>query len=85
MFYALSTGSFKVKHIQLSCYADGDSGDITSPFFTLTLVGGERSASRPGHFNHGERTGWAPEPVMTLWSREKSLPLPGIESRSSSP
>jgi hypothetical protein len=27
----------------------------------------------------GEEGGWAPEPVWTLWNKEKYLPLPEIE------
>jgi hypothetical protein len=39
------------------------NGGVAPPFLTSVLDGG----------------GLAPEPVWTLWSREKSLPLPGIE------
>jgi hypothetical protein len=48
---------------------------------TSELNGGQWLASRPDRFTPGERTpastiketGWAPEPVSTLWKREKSL------------
>jgi hypothetical protein len=33
----------------------------------------------------GLEAGWAPEPVWTLWSKEKNLPLQRIELRSSGP
>jgi hypothetical protein len=44
------------------------------------LDGGERSALRPARFNPGKEpqvpigyeVRWAPEPVWTLWRREKS-------------
>jgi hypothetical protein len=69
------------------------SGDIAS-FFTSALDGGDWSTSRAGSFTTGERArgthcigGWVyPEPVWTLWNREKSLsPLPRIKPRPFSP
>jgi hypothetical protein len=60
-------------------------------FLTWALGGGEWSDSRTGPFNHRGKSpcqplAWAPEPVWTRRQREKilSLPLPGIEPRSSS-
>jgi hypothetical protein len=61
------------------------SGNIAPPFLTSALDGGEDSASRLGRFTPGKRTPlptgyeaeWAPEPVWTLWSTEKSLALAG--------
>jgi hypothetical protein len=47
---------------------------------TSALDGGEWLASRPGRFTpKGRATGavWAPEPVWTLWSREKCLTFTG--------
>jgi hypothetical protein len=49
-------------------------------FLTSALHGGERSASRPWRFTPRERA-----PGWVRWRREKSLPLPVIENRSSSP
>jgi hypothetical protein len=44
---------------------------LTPAFLASTIDGSEWLASRPGQ----ERIGgwWAPEPVLTLWSRDKSL------------
>jgi hypothetical protein len=39
---------------------------IDSRFFTSALVGGEWSASGPGHFTLGKAAAWAPEPVWTI-------------------
>jgi hypothetical protein len=60
---------------------------IAPAFLTLTLDGGEWSASGPGRFNPRERilnthcigTGWAPERVD-----KNFLFLPGIKPRPSS-
>jgi len=60
---------------------------------TSALDGGEWSASRPGRFTPpGRHPGmhwvggwWAPQPVSMRWRREKCLPLPGMQARSSSP
>jgi len=59
----------------------------------LALDGGEWLVSRPGCFTPEERVyctrwtgGWvSPEPFWTQWQRGKSLPLPRIETWSSSP
>jgi hypothetical protein len=45
----------------------------SSTIFTSALDGGEPPAPI------GYEAGWAPEPVWTLWIREKSLTLLGIE------
>jgi hypothetical protein len=73
----------------------GGSGGIAPPFLASALDGGEWSALRLDRFIPGKRAppvlnvqwaGWAPEPVWTLWSKEKNLlPLPGMEPRSFSP
>jgi hypothetical protein len=47
----------------------------THVFLTSTVVGGERSASRPGGFTTGKEppvpcgyeSGWTPKPVWTTW------------------
>jgi hypothetical protein len=57
-------------------------------FLTSALTGGQRTTSRPGHFTSGKETpvptgekhGWAPEPVWTLW--RKIIPFTGLELRS---
>jgi hypothetical protein len=64
--------------------------DVWIPvFLTSALVEGEWSASRPGHFNPGERApgthwrgGWV-DPITGLDDVEKRkiLPLPGLELR----
>jgi hypothetical protein len=60
-------------------------------FLISALDGGEWSASCSHCFNPGDNvlgttgleTGLAQESVWTRWRREKCLPLPGIERRSS--
>jgi hypothetical protein len=57
-----------------------------APSFLISVLRGEWSASRSGRFTPGERApvqeaGWAQEPVWTMWSTEKLLPLPGTERR----
>jgi hypothetical protein len=63
-------------------------------FLTSALDGGEWSASRPGRFTSGETNpgtysiwGWVglEAGLGTLKGRKESLPLQGIEPRSSSP
>jgi hypothetical protein len=59
-------------------------------FFTSALVGGERSASRPGLFTPGERApgthligGWVgPRAGLDDVEERKFLTLPGLELRS---
>jgi hypothetical protein len=71
----------------------GRSGGIASTFLTSALDGGEWSGSLPGRFIPREIArgtywigGWVwSEPAWTLPRREKSLALPGIKPRSSSP
>lgn len=54
---------------------------------TSTLLGNERSASRPGRFTSGKETplsnvqeaGWVSEPASSLWRRKKSIALSSIE------
>jgi hypothetical protein len=54
---------------------------MAQPYLTSALDAGDWSASRPSRFTPGEIApgthwlrGWvAPEPVWTLWSREKSV------------
>jgi hypothetical protein len=59
------------------------SWSIAPPFLTSALDGDEWSASCPCRFTPGERApgtfliGWDPQPVWTLWKREKSLSLGG--------
>jgi hypothetical protein len=56
------------------------SGGLVPSFLTSALDGGEWLTSRPGYPNPGTSppepigwdTGWSPEPVWTLWNREKS-------------
>jgi hypothetical protein len=54
------------------------SGGAAPLFLTLELDGGEWSASRLGGFSSRGNSPWyplwAPEPVSTLWNREKSCP-----------
>jgi hypothetical protein len=55
---------------------------------TSALDGGDLSASRPSRLTPTEgslvpiefNAGWAPEPIRTLWSREKYLTLTGNRS-----
>jgi hypothetical protein len=57
-------------------------------FLTSVLDGGEWSVSRASGYRPvhiGQETGWFPNPARKLWRRKKSLALPGIEPRSSSP
>jgi hypothetical protein len=63
-----------IKHHTMKTY--GSSGDVSlHAFLDSALDGGELSASRPGSFTSAERaagvfrTGWAPEPVWTLWRK----------------
>jgi hypothetical protein len=50
-------------------------------FLTSALAGCEWPASRPAHFIPGKETpvligwevGWTPEPVWTIWRREKNF------------
>jgi hypothetical protein len=52
---------------------------------------GEWSASRPSRFNPklpvtiGQEAGYAPEPVWTLWRRDKYLALAGTRTRTVQP
>jgi hypothetical protein len=70
------------------------SGGIAPPLLTSALDGGEWSPSRPGHFTSeetvppvpiGQEAGWAPEPVWTLWSREKSFDSAGYQTSAVRP
>jgi len=60
-------------------------------FLTSALDEGEWSASRPGRFNTGRDTNmhwtevWVGHRVLVRTKKIPSLPLSGIESRSSSP
>jgi hypothetical protein len=55
---------------------------LTHVFLASALVGGERSASRPGRFTPGERVpvpigleaGWAPESVWATLRTENCCP-----------
>jgi hypothetical protein len=65
------------------------SGGIAPLFLTSALDGdgGECSASylcgfTPPRVTIIQEAGWAPEPVWTLWRRDKSLTLLGIKPRS---
>jgi hypothetical protein len=59
-------------------------------FYTPTLVGGERSTSRPGRFTSVEKApgthwigGWVgPRAGLDDIKKRKLLPLPGLELRS---
>jgi hypothetical protein len=65
------------------------SEDIALPLFILAQAGseclGRLTPWKEPPVSIGEDAGWAPEPVCTLWNREKSLALQDIEPRSSSP
>jgi hypothetical protein len=57
-------------------------------FLTSVLVGGEWSASRPGHFTNGERAhltiwmgGWFDHRAGLDMEKRKILTLPGLELR----
>jgi len=56
-------------------------------FLTLALDGGGWLASRPGHFTPGTHWigGWVEPRTGPEIKKTTSLPLPGIEARSSSP
>jgi len=62
-------------------------------FLTTAFDGGEWSASRPDHYNPGERTsgghwigGWVgPTAGLDIMAIIPSVPLPGIKLRSSNP
>jgi hypothetical protein len=63
-------------------------GGIAPPFFTSAFDGGERSPLRPCRFTleeiapgtHWIESWWAPEPVWTLWSTDKSLAPAGNQT-----
>jgi hypothetical protein len=69
------------------------NGGIAPTFLTSALDGSEWSALRPGRFTLGEEppvyigeeVGRAPEPVWTLWRREKSLAPAGIRTSAIQP
>jgi hypothetical protein len=63
-------------------------GGVVPPFLSSAQDGGKWSGSWPGRFTPRERVpphaiqirwdvGWTPQPVWTLWSREKSLASAG--------
>jgi hypothetical protein len=59
-----------------------ESRGTTSPFSTLALDGGDCQLHALVEIPLVPtvcEAEWAPEPVWTLWRREKSLPLPEIE------
>ena len=47
------------------------------------LDGGDWAAARLGRLTPCNERGWAPEPVWTLWSREKYLAPAGIRASDS--
>jgi hypothetical protein len=61
---------------------------IAPPFLASALDGGEWLVSCPGRFTPderapvliGEEAGWSPEPVWTLWRREKNHASAGIRT-----
>jgi hypothetical protein len=92
--YAINTYFCLIKHYAMKTYWDVEL--YLHTFLTSAVDGGEWSASRPGHFiPRGKNPrypldrmlGGSQSPSGRNGGREKipSLPLPGIEPRSSSP
>jgi hypothetical protein len=74
----------------MKTYVGVDVRVYTHVLLTSALVGGEWSASRPGHFTPGEKVrgthwigGWvSPRTNLDDMEERKFLPVPGLELRS---